>query len=444
MNLGKETETLEFKKTTGEMREAMVSIAAILNKHGIGTLYFGVKPSGDVIGQDVAESSLRDVSRAVYENIKPQIYPAIKEVVLDGKHLIKVEFSGENAPYSATGRYYLRTADEDREVTPDELKAFFVANKYREIWEKGKSDTQVKKIDKSAVKSFWQKAVSAGRLPDGRYTCPIVLKRFGLVCENHLTNVGEVLFGNTRPVSLKAGIFATDEKLTFLDMKLFEDNIYNLLHIAEEYILKNIRWKSEIVGIERAEVPEIPVAVIREVLANSFAHAIYKSRTTHEICIHPGMITIYSPGEYASKHMPEEYIKDNIESEIRNATIAKILYLSKAIEQFGSGFKRINSLCNDIGIQYSYENRENGFKFIIYRPEFQSDILSVTLDVTLNGTEMAVLAVLKQKADSPREEIADKIAKTVRTVQRALDSLKDKGYIKRVGSKQKPMWEVLK
>lgn len=444
MNLGKETETLEFKKTTGEMKEAMVSISSILNKHGIGTLYFGVKPSGDVIGQEVSESSLRDVSRAVYENIRPQIYPVIEEIVLDQKHLIKVEFSGENAPYSAAGRYYLRTADEDREVTPDELKAFFVANKYRELWEKGKSNATAKQIDKPAIKSFWQKAVSAGRLPNGRYTCPIVLKRFGLVYDDHLTNAGEILFGNNHPVLLKAGIFATDEKLTFLDMKLFEDNIYNLLNIAEEYILKNIRWRSEIIGMERKEIPEIPVAVIREVLANSFAHAIYNGRTTHEICIHPGMITVYSPGEYASKHKPEEYIKDNIESEIRNATIAKILYLSKSIEQFGSGFKRINSLCNDAGIKYSYENRENGFKFVIYRPEFQSDIPSVTLDVTLNGTEMAVLAILKQKPDSSRDEIADKISKTVRTVQRALDSLRDKGHIRRVGSKQNPVWEILK
>ena len=401
MNLGKETETLEFKKTTGEMKEAMVSISSILNEHGIGTLYFGVKPSGDVIGQDVSESSLRDVSRAVYENIRPQIYPAIEEVVLDQKHLIKVEFSGENAPYSAAGRYYLRTADEDREVTPDELKAFFVANKYREAWERGKSNASVKQIDKSAIKLFWQRAVSVGRLPDGRYTCPIVLKRFGLVCDDHLTNAGEILFGNTRPVTLKAGIFATDEKLTFLDMKLFEDNIYNLLNIAEEYILKNIRWRSEITGTEREE---IPVAVIREVLSNSFAHAIYNARTNHEICIYPGMITIYSPGEYASKYKPEEYIKDNIESEIRNAMIAKILYLNKSIEQFGSGFKRIDSLCNDAVIKYSYENRENGFKFIIYRPELQSDIPSVTLDVTLNGTEMAVLAILKQKPDSSRDE----------------------------------------
>lgn len=251
-------------------------------------------------------------------------------------------------------------------------------------------------------------------------------------------------FGNTRPVSLKAGIFATDEKLTFLDMKLFEDNIYNLLNIAEEYILKNIRWRSEITGMEREEIPEIPVAVIREVLANSFAHAIYNGRTAHEICIHPGKITVYSPGEYASKHKPEEYIKRNIESEIRNATIVKILYLSKSIEQFGSGFKRIDSLCNDAGIKYSYENGANGFKFIIYRAELQSDIPTVTLDVTLNGTEMAVLAILKQKPDSSRDEIADKISKTIRTVQRALDSLRDKGYIRRVGAKQKPIWEILK
>lgn len=444
MNLGKETETLEFKKSTGEIREAMVSISSILNKHGIGTIYFGVKPNGDVTGQNISESSLRDVSRIVYESIRPQIYPAIEEVTLDGRHLIKVEFSGENAPYSAAGRYYLRTADEDREVAPEELKEFFAANKYREKWEKGKSNATTRQIDRKAIKTFWQKAVAAGRLPDGRYTCPIVLNRFGLVTEDYLTNAGEALFGTTHPITLKVGIFATDEKLTILDMKMYEDNIYNLLSIAEEYVLKNLRWRTEITGIDRKEIPEIPAAVIREVLANSFAHAIYNGRTNHEICIHPSMITIYSPGEYASKHTPEEYIEGNLESEIRNATISKILYLNKSIEQFGSGFKRIHSLCKDAGVKYSYKNTDNGFKFIIYRPQLQSDIQSVTLDVTLNGTEMSVLVLLKQKPDSSRDEIAEKISKTVRTVQRALDSLRDKGYIERIGSKQNPTWKILK
>ena len=444
MNLGKETETLEFKKTTAELRNAMESISAILNKHGVGTLYFGVKPNGTVCGQEVSESSLRDVSRLIYESIKPQIYPVIEEVTIDNKHLIKVEFSGGDTPYSAFGRYFLRTADEDREVTPDELKSFFIANEYKEKWEKNSSSVSAKDFDKSAVKSFIDNSISAGRMPKGKYKSSDILNRFGLANKEYLTNAGETLFGNSHPVTLKVAILATNEKLTFLDMKLYEDNVFNLLNIAEDYIFKNIRWKSEIISMRRVEIPEIPVAVIREVLANSFAHAIYNGRTNHEICIHPGKITIYSPGEYASKYTPEEYIKGNLESEIRNATISKILYLNKSIEQFGSGFKRIHSLCKDSKIKYSYENTDNGFKFIIYRPQLQSDIPSVTLDVTLNGTEMSVLAILKQNPDSTRDEIAEKISKTVRTVQRALDSLREKGYIERIGSKQNPNWKILK
>ncbi len=54
-------------------------------------------------------------------------------------------------------------------------------------------------------------------------------------------------------------------------------------------------------------------------------------------------------------------MKGNYGSVIQNATIAKILCLNKSIEQFGSGFKRINSLCKDARIQFSYESDELGF-----------------------------------------------------------------------------------
>ena len=39
----KESEILELKKSTGQMKEGIISIAAILNKHGKGRLYFGIK-----------------------------------------------------------------------------------------------------------------------------------------------------------------------------------------------------------------------------------------------------------------------------------------------------------------------------------------------------------------------------------------------------------------
>ena len=41
----KESETVEFKRTTSELKEAIISIVGILNKHGSGELYFGIKIS---------------------------------------------------------------------------------------------------------------------------------------------------------------------------------------------------------------------------------------------------------------------------------------------------------------------------------------------------------------------------------------------------------------
>jgi ATP-dependent DNA helicase RecG len=82
MKLGKETETLEFKKTTGELKEAVVSIASILNKSGKGELYFGIKNNGAVVGQQIGDATLRDVSKALSDNLKPQIFPTIDAVMI--------------------------------------------------------------------------------------------------------------------------------------------------------------------------------------------------------------------------------------------------------------------------------------------------------------------------------------------------------------------------
>ena len=446
MNFGKETETIEFKKSTSELKEGMISISSILNKHGIGTLYFGIKPNGDVIGQEVSESSLRDVSRIIYESIKPQIYPIIHEEIIEDKHIIKVEFNGEEKPYSAYGRYYLRTADEDREISPLELKHFFTANEYKEKWEKTVTDISVDNVNKKCVKEFCGNAITAGRLAEGKYSVPTILNRFGLAKDGYLTNAGNVLFGEKYPVTLKTAVFATDEKLTFLDMQMYEDNIFNLLKLAEIYISKNINWRVEINGLEREEIPEIPIAVIREALANSFAHSIYNGNTYHEICIYPSKVTIYSPGPYASSFKPEDYIKMNIESSIRNETISKILYMNKSIEQFGSGFKRIDSLCKDEKIKYSYEVTDIGFTFIIYRKlnniVHSNKTLKVNNQLKLTKTEKLILNLLQINPNYTRDELAEAIFKTVRTVQRGLDSLRDKGLIVREGSDKSGYWVI--
>ena len=122
MNLGIENETLEFKKSTGELKEAMHSICAILNKHQQGELYFGVKSDGTPVGQVVTEESLREVSQKIKNHIDPKIYPEIHKVVIDGRDCIHVKFSGVQVPYFAYGVARIRVADEYLQMTPEEIK----------------------------------------------------------------------------------------------------------------------------------------------------------------------------------------------------------------------------------------------------------------------------------------------------------------------------------
>jgi ATP-dependent DNA helicase RecG len=44
-----ESEILELKRSTSELKEAIISIVAILNKHQRGELYFGIRNDGEAV-----------------------------------------------------------------------------------------------------------------------------------------------------------------------------------------------------------------------------------------------------------------------------------------------------------------------------------------------------------------------------------------------------------
>jgi len=46
----KEDETIEFKKSLAELKAGLISIVAMLNKHGTGELWFGVRNDGKAVG----------------------------------------------------------------------------------------------------------------------------------------------------------------------------------------------------------------------------------------------------------------------------------------------------------------------------------------------------------------------------------------------------------
>ena len=60
MVMAGESETVEFKTTTGTLRQAVMNACAMLNGRG-GYVLFGVTPDGQMVGQQVNDRSMEQV-----------------------------------------------------------------------------------------------------------------------------------------------------------------------------------------------------------------------------------------------------------------------------------------------------------------------------------------------------------------------------------------------
>ena len=194
MNLGKETETTEFKESTSERQKALESVAAIINKHGYGTLYFGVKDNGDIKGQIVSDSTIKDLAEAIFRDIEPRIIPTIEVMEYDNKSVIKVGFSGTQVPYSAFGKFLIRVGTQNRKMSRDELIKMIKKHEYSSDWEK-EVKYQVEDIDDATLQAFYYEAVNCGRLEMPVFNKKSLLSVLDVMKDDKVMNAAYALFG---------------------------------------------------------------------------------------------------------------------------------------------------------------------------------------------------------------------------------------------------------
>ena len=439
MVIGTESEIVEFKLTTGEKNEAVEAIAAILNKHCRGTVYFGVEDSGFVKGQQVSDSTKKDISRIISDSIEPRISPTIEVLTIEQRNIIKVSFSGHNRPYAVNGKYLIRTGTENRRMSPDELKRLIKNDDYSSKWEEEITNFTSDDLDDEALKDFYQSAKNCGRLTMKEYDKDKLLSTIDVIHDGYINNGGYALFGKNAKISLKLASYATDDKVTFTDLKLIEGNIYNLVNNALDYILNRINWRAEIGLRKRRDIPEIPEEAIREIIVNAFAHADYETVPEIEIGIHPGKIEIYNPGSFPDDLTPLDFISRNLPSYKRNKLILDILFRSKDVEKSGTGFQRVNEICKQRNVTWSYRKEAYGFFFEFIRTNVR---INVQINTELTEAEQVIFNMIQNNDGISKAEMAIRIGKSEKTVQRIIASLMKKQVIEREGSNKSGKWII--
>ena len=447
----RETELIEFKKSTTQLKEAVISICSMLNKHNSGTVYFGIRDDGTVCGQDIGKKTLSDISHEMRNNLKPIPSITISTETVEEKEIIAVKASGEDTPYSAYGRYYTRVDDSDIVMDSQQLWRYFESkNKTYSKWEETPTSYTIDDVNEEQLIQYIRDANDCGRLNYVYRNSEEALRRLGLVSEDgHLNNAGYYLFGSDGPVLLKEAIYPTDNRTVFTDLKQFTGNIFECINEGMKYIQNNIHYHSEIIGSRREETPEIPAEALREIVINSFAHCHYQKGDYNEITISKSRVRIYNPGGIINDTNPKDFATGKVGSKIRNPLIATVLFKNGMIDAFGTGFDRTFTLCARQNIDYDYRNDEFGFTFVFMRKG--NEILHDAINDRIKTNQFVRLAELDEKllrliADNSYitiSELARKTDKSEPTVYRHLERLMTSGKLERVGSRKNGYWSLL-
>lgn len=437
----RESETVEFKKSTSELKQGIISLSSMLNKSGSGILYFGVLNDSTIIGQQIGKDTTHDISVEIKNHIKPEVIPIVELLNFSDKQIIKVSVVGDKKPYSAYGRYYIRSDDEDLLMSNEVLEQFFKDDSIDySKWENTITEWTIEDIDEERLIKYFNEANECGRLNYVYKDSVDALTKLGLFKNNHLNNAGYYLFSKNKPLKLKLAVFNTDDRLSFSDIKLFEGNIFDCIEEGIRYISERMRWNAKIVGTKRIESPEIPLEAIREIVVNSFAHMKVSPAILNEIYLTPTKIKISNPGNIAKNIDPIEFAAGKQSPILRNPLIDMTLYKNNTIDSFATGFERTFKLCKEAGIKWEYENTKTSFSFTFIR---SNDTTNDTTNDTIKNRQNDIINLIKKAPSITRKEIAQKLNISEPTVARDLKMLQEIGVIKRNGSNKTGHWKIL-
>ncbi len=428
MNLGMETELVEFKKTTGELKEGIVSLASMLNKNGKGTLYFGVRNDGEILGQQIGDRTLREISQEIANAIKPQVIPTIIIELCDDKNVIKVTVEGDEKPYSAFGKYYMRSADEDREISPQQLRNLMLSI----------SDSIVNMESNNQELTFEQlKTLYAGNNLTLREST--FKQNLNLLTRDGTYNLMAGILADVNSYSIKVAVFRGTDKT---DLVKRNEYGYKCMLVAVKQVLDYMEALNDTVvnvsGSLRKESRLFDFSCFREAWLNACLHNRWSRQTPPAVYMFEDRIEIISVGGLPDGLTLEEFYSGK--SKPVNLELQQIMVQLDYIEQTGHGVPLIVS-------RYGKEVFDITENFItvtipLNQKRKVTNSFSQTAIRTIDSSDGKILELMKENANISVKEISRSVGLGTTTITKRIRCLKEEGVVERKGSKRTGQWIV--
>jgi len=448
---GGESETLEFKISTGEWKEITETVSAFANTRG-GKILVGIDKKGKVTGVNIGKSTIEGLANKILTNTEPKIYPEISIESVKDKKIISIKV--EAYPYDvvlAFGRPFKRVGKNTVRMSNDEYKRRILEIHKRELYFDGQvcSEAEFSDIDTRKVREFIRKAKTIRKLDiDETLSEKEILRKLKLIRGENLTNACILLFGkNPQELFLQAEVKCvrfkgTDVTADMLDFKDIEGDLFQQVEDVEKFIFKNISLRTwlEDRKVERQEKWEYPPKAIREALVNAIVHRDYRSSGKTQIRIYNDRVEFWNPGKLPQGWTPRT-LKEEHTSEPFNPLIFKMFFWIGFVEEVGSGTNKIITWCKEWGLpEPDFDHKGNSlvvrFRKDIYTEEYLKDI-------GLNERQIKAVMYVKTHGKITNKEYQEICNISERTATRNLKYLVAQEILKQVGTTGKGTYYII-
>jgi len=356
---------LEFKENLSDGNNIEKTVIAFSNDAG-GEIYLGIKndprkiigfPENEILKLE------EQVSNKIFDNTQPSIIPDIVVINFEGNYILKITvYPGSHTPYflKTLGKNkgtFIRVGSSNKPAEESIIQELERRRRNISFDSLPNYESGIDEIDLTSFTKLFNEQTS-------RRLNKKAFEKLGLLIAEggkKIPTIAAILLSESE-VKTKDFHYAKIECERFkgtttsetLDSQSIDEPICLQPEIAINFIKRNIKKGSEIKGTYRKERWEYPIDAIREVIINAVIHRDYSQLGRDiKVAIFDDMLEITSPGT-----LPPSIDINNLSSglsEIRNRTLAPIFKMINLIEQWGTGFQKLDhelKLYPEIEVKY--------------------------------------------------------------------------------------------
>lgn len=450
---------LEFKRSTGEIKEGMQTLCAFLNGSG-GMVLFGVRPDGEAEGQDVSDQTLRDIAQAA-DRFEPPAHVSIHRLKVKADRevvAVTVEGGRDVRPFAYEGRAYERVGSTTRRMPQAKYERLLVERGHaKRRWENLPADgLALKDLDRKEIQRTRELAIQQNRIsPDTGRDIGEILDRLGLRVAGVLTEAAQVLYG-TRFLPdypqclLKMGRFRGAEITgEIVDNRQEHMNAFAMVREGMAFLERTMPLGARFPEgkIFREDRFPVPLDALREILLNAVMHRDYSHYSGYvAIVVFDDRIEIRSYGRLPNG-VTVKQLSGRHDSKPTNPLIAGAFHRTGAVEVWGRGTNRVIAACEKHGAARPIFEERQGFVIVTFKASIVPGAGPDSEKSSEKGSEKSSEKILRWIREDPAisaRELARRLTLTSRAVEKQIGILKEKGWLRRIGPAKGGRWEIIR